>query len=279
MKLLSTALMVAWLLLRLLCAQDAAALDTTWQTLAPGVISQSDIRETSPSITQSGDSLVFARTKNWGDKVPYLAIRTGADAPWQVEKLPFADTLYNLAISPDGQTIFMKQYDSLNQEKVSRVFVVRRKAEGWTEPIEQTALFNLNAGYFCPLANGRLYMFARIPQPGIYYSDPGPDGRYGAPMWLSDAVGEAARTGFDVFMHPDEDQLLITLSFSEEEEAAGKGPDGFYHFRKTAAGWSDGEYLPLPYGWGATVTPGGQLIFVDAGDLQIMPLEELGLDW
>lgn len=251
-----------------------------WSILAPGVISLPDIRETSPSLTADGNTLVFARTQNWGDKVPYLATRANRDAPWQVQPLPFADTLYNLAISPDGQTIFMKQYDSLNQAKVSRAFRVDRTEDGWGEPIELDSLFNVNAGYFCPMADGKLYLFAPgVRGSGIYVSYPHPDGSYSPPQWLSDAVNLTSRTTFDVLMHPDEDQLIVTHVFSDEEKKAGKGPRGLYHYQKTAQGWGQGRYLRLPYGWGATATPAGQLLFVDAGDLQIIDLAVLGIDW
>lgn len=259
-------------------AQERTLLDSSrWTILAPGEVSLPDIRETSPSMTASGDTLVFARTENWGDKVPYLAVRQGEG--WQVEKLPFADTLYNLAITPDGQTIFLKQYDQVHEEKVSRVFRVDREGHGWSEPMEQDRLFNINAGYFCPMADGRLYFFARLPQPGIYYSEPQADGSYGAPVWLSDGVGEAARTPFDVFVHPDEDRLFITLSFSQEEEANGLGPDGIYYLHQEDNTWQEPRWLPIPYSWGATVTPRGQFIFVDAGDLQVMDLKDLNVEW
>ncbi len=261
-------------------AQERTRLDSSrWKILAPGVISRPDIRETSPSVTRSGDTLVFARTERWAKKVPYIAARSGPGAEWQVEKLPLADTLYNLAISPDGQAIFMKQYDDPNLRETSRVFRVDRAGDGWAEPVELDSLFDLNAGYFCPMGSGRLYFYGREPQPGIYYSDPRPDGNYGAPVWLSDGVGEAARTSFDVFMHPNEDRLFITLFFSKEEEAAGQGPAGLYYLQKEGAAWAAPRRLKLPYGWGATVTPGGQFIFVDAGDLQVMELADLEVDW
>lgn len=37
--------------------------------------------------------------------------------------------------------------------------------------------------------------------------------------------------------------------------------------------------LELPYGWGATVLPDGRFLFVDAGDLQTVPLSTLGVEW
>jgi len=87
-------------------------------------------------------------------------------------------------------------------------------------------------------------------------------------------------TSFDICMHPDEDKFIYGEYFSDEEFEAGKGSRGFYLYRKTAEGWDKGEFIEeLPYGWGATVTPDEDLIFVDAGDLQMVPLEALGIEW
>jgi len=271
-------MITAWLIIPIttICAQQPAVQDTLWETLAPGVISLPDIRETSPSMTADGNTLVFARTKDWSNKTPYIATRKNRAAEWRVEKLPFADTLYNLAISPDGQSIFFKQYDMVDTLKVSRVYKVDRTADGWSEPRELENLFNINAGYFCPMADGRLYFFARPESgKGIFYTEPQGDGAYGDPQRLAKHI-----TSFDIFMHPEEDKFIYGEYFSDEDFEAGKGSRGFYLYRKTAEGWDEGEFIEeLPYGWGATVTPDEDLIFVDAGDLQMAPLEALGIEW
>ncbi len=247
-----------------------------WETFAPGVISLPDIRETSPSITADGQTLVFARTQNWKDKVPYIA--QWVDGTWQVEKAPFVDTVYNLAISPDGQTIFIKKYEKRGEgeDDISHVYRVDRTASGWSEMKEIKSLYNINAGYFCPMASGRLYFYARGHlEKGIYYADPLGNGDYGPPVWLSDEVSTSeVSTSFDVYINVEEDRLFITKSGGEDFDR------GFYFYEKTASGWNQRKKLDnLPYGWGMTVLPGERVLFVDAGDLQVMPLAKLKVDW
>jgi len=251
--------------------------DTTWQTFAPGAVSLPDIRETSPSVSADGQTMLFARTENWRDKVPYVATRSGDS--WDLVEAPFADTLYNVALAPDGQSAFFKTYEMQDGEEVSRAYRVDRTANGWGMPQRLPSLFNTNAGYFCPMADGTLYFFARTPRPGIYVAEPDGEGSYGAPQWLSDAVSPEGTTSFDVLIHPDEDRLVITRAGIPDDRTDALGPRGFYLYRRTADGWREVQRLDLPYGWGATVLPDGRFLFVDAGDLQTVPLAVLGIDW
>jgi hypothetical protein len=251
--------------------------DTTWTTFAPGRISLPGITDTSPSITADGETMVFARTENWRDKVPYIATRSGNG--WDVRKAPFADTLYNLAIAPDGQSIFFKKNEKQDGEEVSRAYRVDRTADGWGAPQNLPALFNINAGYFCPMADGSVYFFARSPKPGIYRTEPDGSGEYTEPEWVSDAISPDSTTSFDVLVHPDEDRLVITRAGIPDGQADELGPRGFYAYERTDDGWQATKRLDLPYGWGATVLPDGRFLFVDAGELQIVPLASLGLDW
>ncbi|NBB75285.1 MAG: hypothetical protein GVY35_16690 [Bacteroidetes bacterium] len=123
------------------------------------MISLPDIRETSPSIAADGRTMVFARTENWRDKVPYIATRSGDG--WGVAKAPFADTLYNVALAPDGQSAFFKTYEQQDGEEVSRAYRVERTADGWGAPQDLPSLFNINAGYFCPMAGERHALLLR----------------------------------------------------------------------------------------------------------------------
>jgi len=194
-------------------------------------------------------------------------------------KAPFADTLYNVALAPDGQSAFFKTYEQQDGEEVSRAYRVEHTAGGWGMPQNLPSLAGINAGYFCPMADGTLYFFARTPRPGIYVATPDGNGGYGAPQWLSDAVSPEGTTSFDVLMHPDEDRLIITRAGIPDDRADALGPRGFYLYRRTAQGWQEARRLDLPYGWGATVLPDGRFLFVDAGDLQAVPLVALGVDW
>jgi hypothetical protein len=129
------------------------------------------------------------------------------------------------------------------------------------------------------MAEGTLYFFARSPRPGIYRAAPTRDGGYGDPQWVSDAVSPDSTTSFDVLMHSNEDRLVITRAGIPGNQDDELGPRGLYLYRKTDGGWQDAGRLDLPYAWGATVLPDGRFLFVDASDLQTVPLATIGVDW
>jgi len=245
----------------------------------PGLVSLPDIRETSPTVTADGETLVFARTSGWREKVPYIAHKT--DNGWEVEPLTFADTIYNLAISSAGNMIIYKQYEDISEDKsISHTYTVERTDDGWSEPVEQNDLYNINAGYFCLLGNGeKLYYFGRWPQAGIYETMRGADGQYSKGVLVSEAISIPNTTTFDALIHPDEDKLIVTRAGLSEEQAKELGERGYYLYEKQDSEWKEVKRLNLPYGWGATMWPDGKLMFVEAGDLQFVDIEELGFGW
>ena len=256
-------------------AQQESAVEM--QIFAPGVVSLDSIRETSPAVTADGKTMVFARTESWKPKVPYIAYYENDE--WQVERLNITDTLYNLSITPDGQRIIFKKYEMQGETEISKTYVVEKEGSGWSDPLEVKNLYNINAGYFNPQPDGRLYFFARAPRPGIYYSEPDEQEIYTRPQWLSDAVSPEGTTSFDVLVHPEGDKLIITRAGKLEGENADLAPRGYYYYRLTAEGWEEVKRFPLPYGWGATVLPDGRFLFVEEGDLQSVSLSELGIEW
>lgn len=275
-------LLIATLLLTLsgiLNSASSQKLRVSPEPFEAGVISLPDIRETSPSFTTDGKTMVFARTKNWKDKNPFIAHKK--ENRWQVQQVSFVDTVYNIAIDPEGNTIFYKAYKIQDTTEVSKVYKVEKDDGVWGEPVEQTKLFNINAGYFCPVADGTLYLFARGPEkPGIYRSEKQSDGSYGSPIWLSDSVSLPNTTTFDLFMNSSEDKLIVTRAGLDESQSEKIGPRGFFFYEKKNSEWIEITRIDkLPYGWGATVLPDDRFLFVNEGDLQFVEMSELGIDW
>ncbi|MBT8261187.1 MAG: PD40 domain-containing protein [Bacteroidia bacterium] len=232
--------------------------------------------ETSPSFTADGNTMVFARYTDWVKKVPYIAYKNGKT--WKKEKLPIADTLYNLAISAEGNRIVFKKFEYSGEDEISRTFVVDRINGSWGSPKEVDNLFNINAGYFQFTKEGVLYMFARKPRNGIYYSEPTPDGYYSKPKWLSDEVGLEKSDSFDVHIHPEKNKLIITQAYSTEKYP-NRGAIGMYYYKKKNGEWVREKRIPLGYAWGACITPDGKFVFVRNGNLQFVNLTELEIDW
>lgn len=267
-------------------AQDVAALlesqgEVTARVFAPGVVSSPDSSESSPSITADGRTLVFTRYEGYGEQAPHLATRT--DDGWEVRRLPFAELVYNLAISPDGETILYRPPRDRDEEAepVSRVFRVERGADGaWGEAEELPRLRGTNAGYFDIQPDGSVVLYARpgdsgddpAEPRGVYRMEPADHGGYTPLEFLGRAVSPSGSNTFDPEVFDGGRQMVVTRAGIPAGEVAAWGRRGFYLHRRTAEGWDEGRRLPLPYGWGATVLPDGHLLFVDRGDLRVIDL-------
>ena len=239
-------------------------------------IAPDGFEETSPSFTSDGKTMVFARYSDWMKKVPYMAeLKNGK---WIKKQLPIKDTLYNLAISPDGNRIVYKTFEYQGDEEITRAFVVDKKNGEWGESREVESLYNINAGYFQIMDDGALFMFARSPKTGIFYSKPVKKEIYTVPEWLSDDVSMPKSDSFDVLMNQERDKLIVTQAFSKKRYP-DIGEIGMYYYKKVNDKWQRVKRLPIGYAWGATITPDNKFVFVRNGNIQYIPLKELGIDW
>lgn len=229
--------------------------------------------DASPSFTETGNYMVFARYVVWGKKVPYIAEKI--DGEWIPERLPFADTVYNLAISPEGTRIV---YTTADEVEIRRAYYVDKEDDSWGAAVEITAFEGIYAGYFQIMKDGSLYFFAREPKIGIYYAEASQDGSYGTPRWLSDEVSLADGDSFDAFLHPGKEKLIISQYYSQQQFPE-RGEVGMYYYEKADGRWERQKRLPLSYGWGATITPDNTFIFVRNGMIQYLPLADLGIAW
>ena len=242
-----------------------------------GVISLSGVNEGSPSVTADGNTLVFTRYQSYRKKVPYIAEKVGS--VWEVSRLNFVDTLYNLAISPDGQTIFYKIRKS---QRPHSTFKVNRKANGtWSRPQQLQGDLITNAGYFRMAKDGTLYMYiagvANQPK-GIYYAEPGD---YENPQWLSDAVSPYPATVYSAIPSSDEQKIIVNRGgLVTDEDKAFLGPKGLRVHEQHNGRWDLGKRIEgIPYTWYAEILPDGRMLFVKDGDLYVISLRDLNIKW
>lgn len=261
------------------CAQKEYA---PFQIFQPGIISKEKIKEGSPSITADGQTLVFARYQSYGDKVPYIAEKTGDG--WEVERLPFVDTLYNLAISPDGERIVYKTRSrpAPGVDRENNAFRVDRQGDGtWGDPVEMQPSLK-DAGYFRIAADGTLYLFINATEGtprGIFTAELMADGSYDDPVWLSDAVSPYPSVTYSPVINAGEDMIIVNRAGLNEEEEKQLGEKGLYIHRKYGFQWDTGRRVNLPYTWYSMVTPDHRLVFVNDGDLYVADLADLGIEW
>jgi hypothetical protein len=259
-------------------AQESVSIDV----FEPGVISQEGISEGSPDVTADGNTLVFTRYQSYGDQVPYIAERT--ESGWDVRQLTFTDTLYNLAISPDGQRIVYKTRNrpSPGADRVNNAFRVDRKPDGsWGEPVEMQRELK-DAGYFRIAKDGTLYLFINASEGtprGIFTSELNDDGSYSDPKWLSDAVSPFPSVTYSPVVNSDETKIIVNRAGLSEDEEEKLGKRGLYIHQRYDFQWDTGRRLQLPYSWYSEIMPGGNIIFVYEGDLYEADIDDLKIRW
>lgn len=257
--------------------------DTAYKVFEPGVISLPDVREGSPSITADGNTLVFTRYQSYGKQVPYIAQRRGNT--WAVARWPVIDTLYNLAIAPDGQRIVYKvRYENENGSSYATFRTDRQDDGSWTDPVALPGPLLPNAGYFRIAIDGTLYMFinssAGNPK-GIYTSEPTADGGYTEPVWLSDAVSPYTSTTYTPIPNTRENKLIVNRAgISSEESKKNLGPTGLYLYQKHNGRWDMGTHIEgIPYTFYAAMTPDDRMLFVHQGDLYEIDVADLNISF
>lgn len=237
-------------------------------------VAPSGFEETSPSFTSDGKTMVFARYDDWVKKVPYIAHLK--DGRWHKEQLSITDTLYNLAINNQGDKIVFKRFEVLDREEISRTYISEKSGDEWQAPIEVNNLFNINAGYFDFTSDGTLFMFARKPKTGIYYSLPDEDEMFTKPIWLSDDVSLDISTSFDAVVNDEKNKLIVTQEYQRKRQSE-LGNIGMYYYEKQGEKWQRIKRIPVGYGWGAEVV-GNKFVFVRNGNIQYISLDDIEIN-
>jgi len=278
MRKISLITLITILAISNLHAQD----EKIYQVFEPGVISLEGISEGSPSITADGQTIVFVRYQSYGDKVPYIANKV--EGSWEVKRLNFIDTLYNLAISPDGQRIVFKTRNrpTPDADRVNNAYRVDRNDDGsWGEPVKMQPNLK-DAGYFRIANDGTLYLFINASEGtprGIFTSELKDDGSYTDPVWLSDAVSPFPSVTYSPVINAAEDLIIVNRAGLNDEEQEKFGEKGLYIHKKYDYQWDTGTRLDLPYSWYSMITPDEQIVFVDNGDLYVADVDDLGIEW
>lgn len=232
------------------------------------------LEEASPSITADGKCLIFTRYRDWQYKTVYLAAKL--EQRWLIKRIGVEDSIYNIAIRPDGRQLIYAKTDASSPDE-SDVYTVFKDSIDWTDPIKIKALHNTNAGYFHFTDGGDLFYYATQPKVGTYKTRL-TGNTISEPEWLGDQINLPDSDSFDLLMHPDQDRLLITQYYDAEKYPA-RGAPGIYYYEKIDGNWQRIKRLPIPYGWGATVTPDGLFIFVQDSELRQIELKKLGIKW
>ncbi len=237
--------------------------------LAPGIIS-TGASESSPSFAADGKSMVFARYgAEWTEKHPYYA-RLEEDG-WKVEPLRSIGQVYNLAISPDGKTVFY----STRKAGKRQLYRIRKEGERWSSAENLTQNYGLNGTYPNLGQDGTLYFYdaGGAAGDGIYQASPVGNGFSRATPLYVPKVG----TNFDAYTK-DGRSLLVTRCF---DDACISGPmNGLWQVSFDSTGAITEKKLDrLPYAWGGQpIELLGLFVFTDGNDILAIPLRESGFN-
>jgi hypothetical protein len=236
---------------------------------APGRVT-TDRSETSPSFSADARTMVFARYgDDWTRKEPFIAYLE--EDGWRVEPIAGIGSVYNLAISPDANTIFF----ATREGEKRTLFRIHREGRGWSSPENLTKKYNLTGTYPCLAENGDLVYYDAEGDVGAgIYKAPGEGVGFGAavPVYVP-TLGPP----FDAYT-ADLHTLLVTRCFDDVCET---GPEnGIWQVRLDAS--ADGQtrkLANLPYAWGVQpVESLGLCVFTDGEDILAIPLVRTFVD-
>lgn len=236
--------------------------------LGSGLIS-TDASEASPSFANDGKSMVFARYgEDWTKKDPFYAVLS--EGVWKVEAIVSIGKVYNLAISPDGESVFY----SKSEGKKRTLMRVRLENGRWSTPENLTEKFGVKGSYPNLDSNGNLYFFDSDGSrgPGIYKSVGLREGfAKPEPVFLSENA-----TTFDPYTE-NGSSILVTRCFDDTCESGMT--NGIWEISFDSKGKKfERKLTAIPYAWGGQpIKSLGLFVYTDGNDILAIPLREAGL--
>ncbi len=228
---------------------------------APGVVALRGSGENTLTFTPDGKTVLFTRYEDdWKTQRGYLA--RWRDGAWrEPEPVPFAETMYNAALSENGQQIiYCTRDDSLAG---ARVLVTQRTGDGWSDPIDLTESEGLMGSYFRLLTDGTLYFH----RDGDLFRGVLRDGSVSDVTALAAPINTPDGVEFGAWVDTEERRIIFTRAVDDAPQRTGV----FVAFRRDGV-WTEPARLPIPYGWSVVLSPDGEdLVYVVDGDICRVP--------
>ena len=237
----------------------------------PGVLSMGEFAENTFSFTRDESQIFQTRTSDWDNQLGYISTnKNGLFTP--SESIQELDTLYNGAISPDGNMIIYTKKEG--DEEL--LMLLKKKNNSWSEKVNLTETSNLQAGYF--------YWYSKTE---LYFYTPNNKGDIAAGSLENDKllVTDSLKplntnegTEFSPFVDKEK-RFIIFTRYTEGDPAQ----QGFFISYNTgdfdSPKWGVPEKLSsLPYGWNAYISDiSNQFLFTNGDDIMSVPLDSLNL--
>jgi Tol biopolymer transport system component len=241
---------------------------------APGVISTGD-DDAHATFTTSGDSVFFIKsTPTFGHWT--VLVSRFMNGSWQTPEVASFSGRYNdadVSFAPDGQSIFFVSNRPLHPGEPARedtdIWVLRRTANGWSEPRHLAALASDGNEWFPTVTKSGTIYFGSERRDGNH----GPagtsdlwrsrlvDGHYTSPENLGSVINTAGQD-IEAYVAPDESFMIL----SSKGRADTRGSYDLYVSDQRGGRWTEPRNLGDPInsdGWefGARISPDGKYLF------------------
>lgn len=226
------------------------------------------------SFTEDGQTLYFTQTvdNKWG-KSQLGFTSSFSDGKWsKPQKIEFADSLYNMSISPDGNRVLFCIK--------GRTWISQKEKSNWFKPKDLNSLydFSFDGGYY-HILNDYSFYFSSVeddemhPYDDIYYV-PFKDGQYQKPERLNANINTEA-TEFSPWVNKERTVLIFT-----RYDGSSDANTGVYISRFEDNTWQKAQKIEeLKYGWGVFVREDTRTLYYTVGGfIQVFDLDSLGID-
>lgn len=237
----------------------------------PGVISTGEWSENTFSLTADEKTFFLTRTAEWDVQSGHLSTKNHGIFT-ETTPLTGLDSIYNGAISPDGNSILFSNKSGQEES----IWLLKNKNGKWSQKINLTQKTGVKGGYFHWFSNSDIYFYIPDNNGDIVRGFLDKEN-----LIIKDRLpGLNTEKGTEFSPYMDKEKRLILFTRYLEGDT---GQQGFFvsynlgNFEMPL--WSEPEKLEmLPYGWnGLLINEGNQFLYTDGEDIKSLPVEDLGL--
>lgn len=223
-----------------------------------GLISDAIQDENVISFSKNEEYVFFTRAKDWQHQTGYIAKKKNGlyTVP---EIVPGLDTIYNGAISPNGNCILFATRNDNHED----IWLIEKKENTWSDPIQLSADSTILGGYFHWFNEEEIYFYIPENKGDIVKGSIKQD-----QINIADSLSilnTLEGTEFSPFMDQDKRYLIFTRY--KEGDATQQG----FFSSKNAGTLEEPCWIyptkiqDLPYGWNAYILPTKNVILYSDG--------------
>ncbi|MDX1314848.1 MAG: hypothetical protein R3356_05045, partial [Eudoraea sp.] len=237
----------------------------------PGVISTGEWTENTYSFTSDEKTIFLTRTTEWDMQSGHLSTMNHGIFT-ETKPLTGLDSIYNGAISPDGNLIIY----TVKSPQQESIWLLRKTNGEWSQRSNLTEQTGVQGGYFHWFSNSEIYFYIPDNNGDIVKGvlDKGV-------LIIQDRLpilNTERATEFSPYV--DKEKRFILFTRYLEGDAGQQGFFVSYNLGNfEIPRWSEPEKLEtLPYGWnGVLINEQTQFLYTDGNDIKSLSAENLGL--